>query len=192
MLLETTFEIVAAATDAVWLATDKSSSSCGGDTSGYAWVWMTVVPIGFYSALSVYSNAMDCYNFVVAWNMITRTHRMDLEMLHFRKNAAIERRKSVEKVLHTRPYRDVFFPKEVSCPVCLLDYNPSDKVSSCSDLNYHRSQKTSCCHMFHEECLTSWLQSHSNCPCCRHEILPLPKASYQQSPVLLLQAPPQN
>jgi hypothetical protein len=28
--------------------------------------------------------------------------------------------------------------------------------------------------MFHEGCLMLWLQKHSNCPCCRHEILPLP------------------
>jgi hypothetical protein len=184
MLFETTSDIISAATDALLLS-DKSSNSCGGNNSGYAWVWMTVVPIGFYSALSVYSNAVECYNFVVAWNMISRTHRMELELVHFRTNAAVERRKSIEMILYTRPYRDVFFPKEASCPVCLFDYKPSDAVSSCYDQNYHRSKNRPCCHMFHEECLTSWLQGHSNCPCCRHEILPLPKAPSQHLALLI-------
>ena len=167
MLLETTNVVLSAASEAM-ACSDVS-------TSGYSWVWMTVVPIGFYySAISVYSNAVECYNFVAAWNMISRANRMDLEIMNIRKSAAIKRRKATEEALCTRPYRDVFFPKEATCPVCLLEFERSDAVSSCSDSNADKS-KVPCCHIFHKECITLWLQNHSNCPCCRHEILPLPE-----------------
>lgn len=179
MFLEAT-NVLMAATDAM------VCSDMAANRGGYIWVWMTVVPIGFYSALSVVTNAVDCYNFVVAWNMITRTHRMDLELLHFQKNVAVQRRIALKKALVTRPYRDIFFPKEVSCPICLADFQRSDQVSSCCDRNDHRSKlrNSPCCHMFHEECLTAWLQNHSNCPCCRHEMLPLPQ-ELRRSPVLV-------
>ena len=157
-------------------ATDvMTCSDAASNRGGYIWVWVTVVPIGFYSALSVVSNAVDYYNFVMAWNLISRTHRMDLELLHFRKNQTIQRRIAVKKALITRPYRDIFFPKEASCPICLADFKPSEPVSCCCDRNNNRSKLNSspCSHMFHEECLSAWLQNHSNCPCCRHEILPL-------------------
>lgn len=137
---------------------------------GYVWVWMTVVPLGVYfSAQMLVSNAMDCYNFVAAWNMISRTQRMDLEILHYHKNARIQRRTQMEKALDTRPYGDVFFPKESNCPICLQAFQRSDLVT-CSTKSRKRDH---CGHLFHKECLEIWLQKHPSCPCCRYELLPL-------------------
>ena len=142
------------------------------------WVWMTIVPVGFYSALSVLNNVVDCYHFVLAWNLISRTHRVDLELLRSQTSDLKRRRAELKNVLITKAYHEVFYPKESSCPVCLGDFQQCDAVSSCCDPNKHRSplshQKYPCTHMFHERCLVLWLQKHSNCPCCRHEILPLP------------------
>lgn len=139
-------------------------------------MWVTIAPIGFYSALTVVNNAVDCYQFFLAWSLITRIHRVDLELIRSKTIEKKLRREAVKNALVTKTYHDVFYPKESSCPVCLAEYNESDFVSSCCDQNKRRSpliEKCPCDHMFHEECLTLWLQQHSNCPCCRFEILPL-------------------
>lgn len=150
--------------------------SVGGD--GSLWMLATVVPIGFYSALSIVSNAVDCYNFVVVWNRISQAHRIDLERIHDKKNRVIKRRMKMEKVLTKRPYGDVFFPKEASCPVCLLEFERADRVV------FHKD-KHKCAHLFHEDCLTAWLQTHSSCPCCRYEMLPLAPPPQATTPILV-------
>lgn len=49
------------------------------------------------------------------------------------------------------------------CPVCLVDYDVEDEC-----------RKLGCSHVFHRECVDSWLiKSHNSCPMCRHEGVPL-------------------
>jgi len=49
------------------------------------------------------------------------------------------------------------------CSICLLEYEPTDLTF----------KSKSCPHMFHEECLLSWLERRNNteCPCCREVLV---------------------
>ena len=90
-------------------STDSSSSSssspCG--TSYYSAVWFWSVSIlGLYMLFSVVSNAFACYQFIVAWNLISRTNRFDLELLHRHKENFITRRIQIQKAIHTRLYSE--------------------------------------------------------------------------------------
>ena len=49
------------------------------------------------------------------------------------------------------------------CPVCLNTFDDGELVVS--------GLRQCCKNCFHHECLSSWLQIQSTCPCCRHEIL---------------------
>ena len=143
-----------------------SSSSSNSSSSDYVWVWMTVMPLGFY----LVSNALECYQFIAAWNVISRVHRMDLEILHFRKKNIVARRLEIDRAMQTKLFSDILLEpnQSTSCPICLGDFEASDNVSSaCSKEN----PKKACCHMFHQDCIRSWLEKHGSCPCCRHSIL---------------------
>lgn len=54
---------------------------------------------------------------------------------------------------------------ETRCTVCLGQYIPGDSVVW--------SINSSCCHVFHEECISSWLsrKRRQQCPCCRRPFL---------------------
>lgn len=49
------------------------------------------------------------------------------------------------------------------CSICLTEFENAELVVSGS--------RKCCKNRFHKECLTSWLQLQSTCPCCRHEIV---------------------
>lgn len=53
--------------------------------------------------------------------------------------------------------------EEPVCSICLVEYEPTDSV--------FRSK--SCPHMFHGDCLFSWLERRNNteCPCCREPLV---------------------
>ena len=44
------------------------------------------------------------------------------------------------------------------CAICLDDFEAGQEV-----------MLTPCNHMFHEDCITPWMKSHSQCPVCRYE-----------------------
>ena len=46
------------------------------------------------------------------------------------------------------------------CTICLLDYKEETKT------------ETECNHIFHQECLDTWLQTNYTCPLCRTELKP--------------------
>mmetsp|Transcript_28973 Transcript_28973/g.46861 ORF Transcript_28973/g.46861 Transcript_28973/m.46861 type:complete len:185 (+) Transcript_28973:785-1339(+) len=49
--------------------------------------------------------------------------------------------------------------KKQLCPVCV------------EELRLHQDvRKMPCKHIFHEDCLLSWLTKHNTCPMCRHEL----------------------
>eukprot|EP00543_Licmophora_paradoxa_P003554 CAMPEP_0202451512 /NCGR_PEP_ID=MMETSP1360-20130828/9933_1 /ASSEMBLY_ACC=CAM_ASM_000848 /TAXON_ID=515479 /ORGANISM="Licmophora paradoxa, Strain CCMP2313" /LENGTH=282 /DNA_ID=CAMNT_0049070097 /DNA_START=463 /DNA_END=1311 /DNA_ORIENTATION=- len=47
------------------------------------------------------------------------------------------------------------------CSICLLQYQPGDKIV--------RSPNPQCAHVFHEDCIVTWLCTRTTpaCPCCR-------------------------
>lgn len=48
---------------------------------------------------------------------------------------------------------------EERCSVCLCDYEGEDEILTLP-----------CRHVFHEDCIGSWLQESKVCPCCKQEI----------------------
>ena len=46
-----------------------------------------------------------------------------------------------------------------NCIICLNDFDVGDKVTSLP-----------CLHMFHTDCIKSWLQSKNHCPICKYTI----------------------
>jgi hypothetical protein len=46
-----------------------------------------------------------------------------------------------------------------SCIICLSDYEVGENILTLS-----------CTHSFHTNCIRDWLNSHNNCPICKHEI----------------------
>lgn len=49
------------------------------------------------------------------------------------------------------------------CAICLNDYEDGDAI--CWSHNTH------CSHVFHRQCISEWLLTHEECPCCRHAYL---------------------
>ncbi|KAJ0657517.1 putative transcription factor C2H2 family [Helianthus annuus] len=50
-----------------------------------------------------------------------------------------------------------------SCSICLVDYKPEDVVRLLPD----------CGHLFHCNCIDTWLKANPTCPVCRNSPLPL-------------------
>lgn len=48
----------------------------------------------------------------------------------------------------------------LECAICLVEFVDSDILRLL----------TSCCHVFHQECIDIWLESHKTCPVCRRNL----------------------
>ncbi|KAF5729714.1 hypothetical protein HS088_TW20G00078 [Tripterygium wilfordii] len=57
------------------------------------------------------------------------------------------------------------------CAICLAEFEDDDLLRLL----------TVCYHVFHQECIDLWLESHKTCPVCRRD-LDLPKESLEKSP----------
>ncbi|XP_077215516.1 RING-H2 finger protein ATL2-like [Tasmannia lanceolata] len=53
--------------------------------------------------------------------------------------------------------------REITCSVCLCELKEGEEVR----------QLPKCNHLFHVPCIDMWLYSHSSCPLCRTEMMPL-------------------
>ncbi|CAK9170788.1 unnamed protein product [Ilex paraguariensis] len=78
---------------------------------------------------------------------------------------------SIIKSFPTFPYSNVKdFRREkygLECAICLCEFE---------DDNFLRLL-TSCCHVFHQECIDLWLDSHKTCPVCRMRLDTSPEKS---------------
>jgi len=50
--------------------------------------------------------------------------------------------------------------KDKQCSICMEDYEEDSSVS----------KSVSCLHLFHEKCLTKWIEINKTCPICRSDI----------------------
>ncbi|KAL8053434.1 hypothetical protein ABFX02_05G070600 [Erythranthe guttata] len=48
----------------------------------------------------------------------------------------------------------------LECAICLIEFEGSDSLRFL----------TTCCHVFHQECIDLWLESHKTCPVCRRSL----------------------
>ncbi|KAL0409304.1 UNVERIFIED_CONTAM: RING-H2 finger protein ATL29 [Sesamum radiatum] len=48
----------------------------------------------------------------------------------------------------------------LECAICLVEFDASDVLRLL----------TACCHVFHQECIDLWLESHKTCPVCRRKL----------------------
>ncbi len=95
-----------------------SSANYSGDYS--LWLWMTLGVVGF----KLCTNAVQFYNFCVAWNLISQTHRVDLQVLHFSKKNFISRKILIDNSLNTIMFRE-------RRPTAFM--SNEDKSSSCEN-----------------------------------------------------------
>ncbi|KAK0400437.1 hypothetical protein QR680_015243 [Steinernema hermaphroditum] len=65
-------------------------------------------------------------------------------------------------------------PCEFNCPICLYELEGPRTVL-----------ETPCGHLYHEECITRWLQGSSNCPYCRAELARDPERLPTLPPIFL-------
>lgn len=61
----------------------------------------------------------------------------------------------------------------LECAICLSEFVEDDLLRLL----------TVCYHVFHQECIDLWLESHKTCPVCRRD-LDLPKETLEEAPVL--------
>ncbi|XP_058756753.1 RING-H2 finger protein ATL7-like [Vicia villosa] len=80
-------------------------------------------------------------------------------------------KKELREMLPIIVYNESFSVKDTLCSVCLLDYQPDDRLQ----------QIPVCGHTFHMNCIDLWLASHSTCPLCRLSLLPTAKSSTETS-----------
>ncbi|BAT89152.1 hypothetical protein LR48_Vigan432s000700 [Vigna angularis] len=79
--------------------------------------------------------------------------------------------KELREMLPIIVYKESFSVKDTQCSVCLLDYQPEDRLQ----------QIPACGHTFHMSCIDLWLATHTTCPLCRFSLLTIAKSSTQTS-----------
>jgi hypothetical protein len=59
--------------------------------------------------------------------------------------------------------------EELACTICLIEYQHGDEIQR----NGFSDMSKSCDHIFHPECITTWIRTSCNweCPCCRRPFL---------------------
>lgn len=130
--------------------------------SSYA-IFLTAACI--YLGLAAIMNLIACYKFVVAWNLISEAHRVDLRNIRQRRSSKNRPDTCLlsSQVIHHYVHAQAM--SETNCPICLSDFFEDELVTSCDD---------GCHHWFHKECLFEWLDRSESCPCCRKDLLAMP------------------
>ena len=80
-----------------------------------------------------------------------------------------------------------FSVHKLECSICLDPYSPNDAIAWAKDggdpppsssgrgganaRNNTNNNDTGCDHIFHRECLVSWLMEHDDCPLCRRTVV---------------------
>ena len=75
---------------------------------------------------------------------------------------------NMEKKYCKKDEKDPIKIEYPTCSICLMDINEGQKTILLP-----------CGHMFHDECITKWLNIHNTCPLCRFE-LPTDDPEYER------------
>lgn len=67
---------------------------------------------------------------------------------------------------------------QASCAICIMEYQDKDEICW--------SHNERCTHVFHRECIMTWLLRHDECPCCRHDFLSLENDEENPLPIVSL------
>lgn len=78
-------------------------------------------------------------------------------------------KKEVREMLPIIVYKESFTVTDTQCSVCLGEYEAGEKLQ----------QIPACGHIFHMDCIGSWLSTHTTCPLCRLSLLPPPDSTTQ-------------
>ncbi|KAK4751271.1 hypothetical protein SAY87_004753 [Trapa incisa] len=62
----------------------------------------------------------------------------------------------------------------LECAICLLEFEDDNTLRLL----------TFCYHVFHQECIDLWLESHKTCPVCRQDLTLPPEKAIDRSPVI--------
>jgi Ring finger domain len=64
---------------------------------------------------------------------------------------------------------EVLAIEELACTICLIEYQHGDEIQR----NGFSDMSKSCDHIFHPECIATWIRTSCNaeCPCCRRPFL---------------------
>jgi hypothetical protein len=99
-ILKTTSDIAEASTRLLLYPTCGSSSLSYQQTT-IPWMWMTVAGLLGYK---VCANAVQLYQFCIEWNLISRSHRVELAALHFFQQNFMTRKIQIMKSLTTTEF----------------------------------------------------------------------------------------
>jgi hypothetical protein len=109
-----------------------------------------------YAFIAVLLHVIACCRFLSTWSYIMKTCRSqsfdDSTCPASRSIAPSPMRSSCDKFLACE-----------ECPICLLSFDDEqhyDYVVSCH-----------CQKHFHHDCLASWLERSTSCPCCRRDLI---------------------
>ncbi|EFJ06696.1 hypothetical protein SELMODRAFT_186618 [Selaginella moellendorffii] len=64
-------------------------------------------------------------------------------------------------------------PQDTACAICLADYREAEMLRVLPD----------CRHVFHVQCIDSWMRLQATCPMCRTSPLPTPQATPISTPL---------
>jgi hypothetical protein len=96
----------------------QSSSSCSSPSSilnsastthhqSYSlWIWTTAILFGLYTVVQVLSNAVFWYQFFVAWSLIARANRVEVNLVHHHKTTFTNRKNHIHQAIQTNSYSE--------------------------------------------------------------------------------------
>ena len=67
-----------------------------------------------------------------------------------------EENNNIQQLKQVRLYKYLKNPNYTQCSICLEDFKPEEQV-----------QETTCKHIFHKDCISTWTKNKKSCPCCR-------------------------
>ena len=102
-------------------------------------------------------------NNIIISNKITQNNIININSLSennssydmLKSNYDINSQLSSRKLLNI----DKLSPEKKTCIICLENFKESDKIINLS-----------CFHMFHNNCIRTWLNDNNNCPLCKNKI----------------------